>query len=129
MATFSRFRALQPLPGVILAAAAAVTGYILRYGFVEPDRLGAACERGNPWWCMPRRLFIMVTEWNGLGWISVAVAATAVVLLARGRNPLPAAMLALGFGGTGMILYNATFSTVAVVAALLVLAHRPSEPT
>ena len=124
-----RFRALQPLPGAILAAVAAGLGYAIRYGLVEPDELGAACERTAPWWCLPRRLFIMFTEWNGFGWLSLALAAAAAIWLVRGRDPLVPALLALGFGGAGLILYNATFSTVAVVAGVLILAqHRPQTP-
>ena len=125
----SRFRALQPLPGVVLCIMTAVAGYAIRYGFVEPDRLGAACERGNPWWCLPRRLFIMFTEWNGFGLASVALAATAALLLVRGRDPMVLALLALAFGGAGLILYNATFSTVAVVAAALILSHDRPQAT
>lgn len=125
----ARFRALQPLPGVALAALTAFLGYAVRYGLVEPDRFGAACERTNPWWCLPRRLFIVFTEWNGFGWLSLALAAWAAISLFRDRDPLAPALLALGFGGAGLLLYNATFSTVAVVAGVLVLAqHRPQAP-
>ncbi len=123
MIRMSRLRALQPLPGVALAFAAAIIAYGVRYGFVEPEQFGAACEKSGPWWCGPRTAFIVFTEWNGFGWASLALTGLALVWLARRRDPARLALAALAVGGAGLVLYNATLSTMAVVAAVLVLAQ------
>jgi len=127
MIRMTRLRALQPLPGAALAFATAIIAYGVRYGFVEPEQLGAACEKARPWWCGPRTAFIVFTEWNGLGWASLALAALALVWLARRRDPTRLALAALAVGGAGLLLYNATLSTVAVVVAVLVLAKPRHE--
>jgi hypothetical protein len=125
MPRVSRFRALQPLPGVLLALVAAIVAYWVRYGFVEPEKMGAACETAGPWWCGPRAAFIVFTEWKGFGWIALATAALAALWFVRGRDPLLPALFAMAAGGAGMVLYNATLSTVAVIAAVVLLAqHR-----
>ena len=121
------FRSLQPLPGVTLAVVTAILAGLVRHHFVEPDRLGLACQTGNPWWCDARTLFIVFSQGNGYGWISMLFAAMAVLWLWRGRDPMPFAMIAMGFGGAGLLLYNVTFSSVAIVAATLVLAQRSAQ--
>lgn len=118
-----KLRVLQPLPGAALAFATAIIAYAVRYGFVEPERLGVACEKAGPWWCGPRTAFIVFTEWNGFGWASLALAALSLVWMARRRDPARLALVALVIGGAGLVLYNATLSTVAVVAAVLLLAQ------
>ncbi len=123
---------MQPLPGLIAAALAGAAGYAVRYGLVEPEKFGAACERAGPWWCVPRTAFIVFTEWNGFGWLSVALAAIGIAAMLRaGRATVGVHVLALGAmltGGAGLILYNATFSSIAVVAAMLLLCRRPAAP-
>ncbi|MEK9752602.1 MAG: hypothetical protein VW338_05240 [Rhodospirillaceae bacterium] len=132
-----RISALQPLPGIALATLAYVCGYAVRYGLVEPERFGAACEKAGPWWCAPRTGFIVFTHWNGFGWAGLAIAALGVGLALRaarrdGRlgGTTPAvhalAMAAMAVGGAGLVLYNSAFSAVAVVAALLLLCRRPA---
>lgn len=119
-------RGTAPLAGLLLCAAAYLVGYAVRYRLVEPEAMGAACERGDPWWCGPRTGFIMFTEWNGFGWVALALVALAVAAAVAGR---PAAMrilalASLAVGGFGLILYNATMAAAAVVVALLCLARR-----
>ncbi|HEX9569756.1 MAG TPA: hypothetical protein VF987_08775 [Rhodospirillales bacterium] len=123
MIRLSNLRTLQPLPGVALAVVTAIIAYAVRYSFIEPEQLGAACEKSGPWWCGPRTAFIVFTEWNGFGWASLALAALAAVWMARRRDPARLALAALAIGGAGLVLYNATLSTVAVVAAVLLLAQ------
>ena len=109
--------------GVLVCALSFVAGYFIRYQFVEPEAMGAACERGNPWWCPLRTGFIMFTEWGGFGWLSMALAVIAVVALAR-RGVAAArwiAIIALVAAGLGMILYNNTMSTPAAILALICL--------
>ena len=120
--TAAALRRLQPLPGVVLAAALSVAGYVVRYVYVEPERFGIACEKDGPWWCLPRTALIIFTQWNGFGQLALFLAAVAGGVWLRGRNPVPLAMMALGVGGAGLFLYNTTLSSLAVVVAVLVLA-------
>ncbi|GEO79991.1 hypothetical protein [Pararhodospirillum oryzae] len=122
MISLRTLRAAQPLPGVVLAGVAAVIATRLRYDLVEPEAMGAACQAAGPWWCGPRRGLIMLTEWKMIG-----LAALLLALLAWGRHlrrgdPTALALAALAVGGVGIVLYNATASTAALVAAGLVLA-------
>jgi len=128
MLNLRRVNRMQPLPGAIAALVAAIAGYTVRYQLVEPERLGAACERSGPWWCVSRTAFIMFTEWNGFGWLSVGLCALAAVLFFSGRRPTGLAMAAMSAGGAGLILYNASFSVVAVVAAAVLLAKMAEKP-
>jgi len=124
----SRFRALQPLPGVALAAVMAVIATRLRYDFIEPERLGAACEKAGPWWCGARRTLIMATEWNVVGGVALALAGLAAWGYFRhGRDPVFQALAALAVGGLGIVIYNATFSALAIVIAALVLAQHRAQ--
>lgn len=71
----------------------------------------------------------MFTEWNGFGWLSLALAAIAVGLtVAAGRTQGQRihilAMVTMVTGGAGLVLYNSTFSSVAVVVGLLLLCRR-----
>ena len=120
------FHAARPLGGVLLAVVAAVAAVGVRYRFIEPEALGAACEGGGPWWCGPRTLLIVATELGAFGMLAFAAALAAVI--AGGRWHAYPAHVALLVGGAGLILYNATFSGVAVVLALLTLAFRRERP-
>lgn len=113
----------RPLGGLLACAAAFGIGYAIRYQFVEPEAMGAACERGNPWWCPLRTGFIMFTEWNGFGWLALAMAICAVATLAAGRRGGARwiAFLGLITAGLGMILYNNTMSVPAAILALICL--------
>ena len=116
------FHAARPVGGALLAVAAAVAATGVRYRFIEPEALGAACEGGGPWWCAPRTLLIVATELGAFGMLAFAAALAAV--LAGVRWHAYPAHAALFVGGAGLILYNATFSGIAVVLALLTLAFR-----
>lgn len=118
--------ATSPIGGILLCAASAAAGYVLRYQFVEPEAMGAACERARLWWCPLRTGFIVFTEWRGLGWLALALAAMALLAAStrhveRARLWAAPTLVAAGFG---MILYNATLSAPAAVLATLVLARR-----
>lgn len=119
------YRRAWPLGGVLLATAAALVGFLLRYRFIEPEALGAACADAGPWWCAPRTALIVATEYNLFGWLSLACAIYAIVYRPHGA---PAAHAALLIGGAGLILYNATVSAVAVVLTVLCLAYRTQRP-
>jgi hypothetical protein len=113
----------RPLGGVLACAAAFGIGYAIRYQFVEPEAMGAACERGKPWWCPLRTGFIMFTEWNGFGWLALALGLVAIISLARGRNGAARwiALAGLVAAGLGLILYNNTMSVPAAILAMVCL--------
>lgn len=121
------FHAARPLGGVLLAIAAAVAASGVRYRFIEPETLGAACVGGGPWWCAPRTLLIVATELGAFGMLAFATALA--TLLVGGRWHAYLAHAALLVGGAGLILYNATLSGPAVVLALLTLAFRRESQT
>ncbi len=109
--------------GLLVCAASFVAGYAIRYQFVEPEAMGAACERGNPWWCPLRTGFIMFTEMGGFGWLSLLLAVIAIAVLAKGgvKGARWIAVIAMIAAGLGMILYNNTVSVPAAILALICL--------
>jgi len=109
--------------GLVVCALSFVGGYFIRYRFVEPEAMGAACERGDPWWCPLRTGFIMFTEWNGFGWLSLLLAVLAITVLAKGgaKTARWIAITAMIAAGLGMILYNNTMSVPAAILALICL--------
>ncbi|MEN3976629.1 hypothetical protein [Emcibacter sp. SYSU 3D8] len=109
--------------GIVVCALGFGAGYAIRYRFVEPEAMGAACERGDPWWCPLRTGFIMFTQGNGFGWLSLLLAVVAIAVLAKGgaRAARWLAIAGLAAAGLGMILYNNTMSVPAAILALICL--------
>lgn len=128
MTPHRRFRTLQPLSGVAVAVVAAIIGRVLRNAFVEPERMGAACETAQPWWCGLRAGLIAFTQMNGFGWIAAALAVITVAAVLKRRSPAIPGTLALLVAGFGISLYNASFSIIAAVVCVLVLANAVTEP-
>lgn len=120
------FTSARPLGGVALAVAAAFLGLGVRYGFIEPERMGTACEQAGPWWCVLRRGLIQATGWNVVGLAALACALLSFV--PDPRRHAMAAHVALVLGGAGLVLYNATAASAAVVLALIALALRRQGP-
>ncbi len=120
------FKAARPLGGLALAGAAALFGLGLRYGFIEPEQMGAACEQAGPWWCMLRRGLMSAVGWNAIG--LAALACALLSFLPDPRRHATAAHVALALGGAGLVLYNATTASAAVVLALISLALRRQGP-
>lgn len=109
------------LTAVILAVLFAGIGYILRYGWVEPEAIGNMCKSAAAvWWCPARTAMIVATEWNGLGYAATALAVLSLFLAPRGA--VKAAFAAMAIGGAALILYNATEAGPGLVLALLRLA-------
>ena len=120
------FKAARPLGGLVLAGTAVLLGLGIRYGFIEPERIGAACEQAGLWWCMLRRGLMSALGWNALG-----LAALVCALLGFLPNPRRHALAAHGaliLGGAGLVLYNATAASAAVVLAIIALALRRQGP-
>lgn len=109
--------------GLLVCAASFIGGYFIRYSFVEPEAMGAACERTHPWWCPVRTGFIMFTEWGGFGWLSMALALLAVWSLTKGNTGRARwiCLIAMVTSGLGMILYNSSMSAPAAILALICL--------
>ncbi|MEX0693361.1 MAG: hypothetical protein WD075_02855 [Rhodospirillales bacterium] len=116
------FRKGQPLGGVLIALIAALLAWWARYGLIEPASMGNACEQGELWWCAPRAALITATKINVFG--IAALLSAALMLLPVARFRLHAAYLTFVCGGVGLVLYNASFSAVALVLAVLLLAVR-----
>jgi hypothetical protein len=94
-----------------------------RYGLVERDDLGAACDVADPqWWCRGRMLLIHGFVFGVYGWASIACALLAVV-----RRSATLALVAIVIGTFGMVLYDFTWAGVGVVGGALALA-RAHEP-
>lgn len=118
--TQALFGSARPLGGVLLALVAALVAYALRYRFIEPEALGAVCASHGPWWCAPRTLLIVATQWNLFGILALAAALLAWLPKMRWRSELAHAALAIS--GAGIVLYNASYCAAALVLALLGLA-------
>jgi hypothetical protein len=114
-------RSRPTLTAVVVAAAFAGIGYVLRYGWVEPEAIGNMCKSAEAVrWCPLRTALIVVTEWNGLGY-----AATVLAVLSLFVQPRRAALLAvaaMAIGGAALVLYNATEAGPGLILALLRLA-------
>jgi hypothetical protein len=120
------FTSARPLGGIALAVAAALFGLGVRYGFIEPEQMGAACEQAGPWWCVLRRVLMFAVGWNAIG--LAALACALLSFLPDPRRHATAAHVALALGGAGLVLYNATTASAAVVLALVALALRRQGP-
>lgn len=104
-------------------AVAGVVGYLtgaaLRYGLIEREDLGLACQSiGAPWWCDLRLLVIRAFLNQVFGLTSVALA-----VVAAWRRSALAATLAVVIGTFGMVLYGFTWSGIGVLGGALILAR------
>ena len=100
---------------VILAVA-----FATRYLWIEPSAMGLACAAvPPPWWCAPRTAIILVHQYNG--WGLAALAGGLSTLLFRWRW---AAVIGLGAGLMGLVLYNTGLAAVGVLFTLLRLLRR-----
>ncbi len=104
-------------------AATVVVAYLLaaavRYGLIEREDLGLACQAdGAPWWCGVRLLVIQAFLHDVFGLSSVALAA-----LAAWRRSTAIAVAAVAVGTFGMVLYGFTWSGIGVLGGALVLAR------
>jgi len=115
------------LIGLLVAIAAFFVGMALRYGFYEPDIYGAICYEQNPWWCIFRTAIAVGSKRYIFGWSSEALVLVAAVMIARGRDVRWPLYLALVIGGLGLMLYDQTVSSPAVLFAIIFLVRAPER--
>lgn len=113
------FAALATVAAISLSVAA-----YMRYGLVEPSKVGLVCDAGaTTAVCMIRRAFILTFEHYGFG--IGALIATAAALW----KPTTATVgLALAVGLLGVVLYNTQLSGLALGVLPLALARPAPEP-
>jgi hypothetical protein len=121
------FTKTPALAGVLIAIAAALVGWCIRYWFYEPDIFGAICYSEKPWWCIFRTFIAVETRNYGGGWTAMALAIIALIQISRGRRANGLAYAALVIGGIGLILYDTTLSAPAVLLAVLSLVRAPER--
>lgn len=112
--------ARSALFGVAIAGlAGCAIGAALRYGLVERDSLGIACESGvADWRCAPRSLVIEAFLHQAFAILSLLAATVAAW---RRRRAL--AGLAVAAGVSGMMLYRFEWSALGTLAGAIVLAR------
>ncbi len=110
-ATFARIAAIA------LVAFAGATA--IRYGLIERDDLGPACDlKDAAWWCSLRMFVIRAFLHQGFSMTSLALAA-----VAAWRRAAWAAYLAIAIGIAGVVLYDFRGSALGLIGASLVLAR------
>ena len=115
------------LAAIVVAALAACAGAAIRYQFYEPDTFGAICYAENPWWCVFRSAIAVTSKNYGLGWTAIVLTAIAAWRIYGGKPANVFLWIAVVLGGCGMILYDATVSTPAVLLATILLARAPER--
>ena len=125
LSTDGRGVAIVALGGVALLA-----GRWMRYAWVEPEAIAARCEASAPLWCGLRTALIVLTQWQVLGWLALALCLAGAVCRLTGRSGAPGLWAAVAVAGLAMALYNATLGAIAIVGAalLLLIAPRPEHP-
>lgn len=116
-----------PLKGMAAACVAGAIAKAVRCRVIEPEALGAICRGADaPAWCHARTGLIVFLQAVGFGHLALALALASYWLswpLAR-----HAAFWAVVLSGAGLHLYDATFSGLAIVAALLRVVRGEGEP-
>jgi hypothetical protein len=121
------FRTNPAVLAVIVAALAACAGAAIRYQFYEPDIFGAICYAEKPWWCVFRSFIAVASKNSGFGWTATLLVAIAGWRIYAGKSANALLWAALIIGGCGMILYDATVSTPAVLVATILLVRAPER--
>jgi hypothetical protein len=111
---------------ILLIVGFCSVGYALyvRYLGIEQSTVSLACEGGlNTWFCLVRRITIVLFGYSVFG--IVAVAAAVLNFL---RPSLVLFAVALAAAGFGIVLYNIALSGLAVAILILSLARRAPAP-
>lgn len=116
---------LPALKTILIAGILAYAGSAsMRYGVMESVDLVSACtDKTNGSLCTVRDTLGRIIHYNGFGWLSLIGAV--LTLLSRSFS---AAIVTLLLSIAGLTLYNASLSTYAFVASLLLMAmQKPSQ--
>ncbi len=115
------------IAGLIALLAGCLLGWLGRYFVIEPEHVHALCTASVPAaWCAVRDLLIGIT-FRG-SWGLVAVAATLLAWVLRGRAAAAVALLGLLAGGLGLYLYDTAWAASGVLGILLRLPRIGEEP-
>lgn len=99
--------------------AGALIGTAVRLRGIEPEWIGFLCDPGTgPWWCSLRKALIATFRAGMLG-VPAVVLALGSLLLPAGVVCRVALVVAAVLGGSGLVLYNTTLASVAVVLVLI----------
>lgn len=103
---------------LLFAILAALAALLVRDQVIEPEIMGALCRSDTPpWWCDVRSAIIFLNGASVYGYASLALALASLAL--KGRWAVMAVVAAAGFGGGGLLLYNAYLSATGLLVALL----------
>jgi len=103
-----------------IVAAAMGVAFALRIFAIEPPEPAWACQSTSPpWWCPLRQGGIEALRWGALGFVALAAGAFG---LWRGCGR--AALLALGCGAGGLVLYAAEPAAGGLLLGSLALLRR-----
>lgn len=117
------------LAAIVIAALSACVGAAIRYQFYEPDIFGAICYAEKPWWCVFRSFIAIASKHYGFGWTAIVLVAVAGLRIYASKPANALLWIAILLGGCGMILYDATVSTPAVLVATILLTRAPERRT
>jgi hypothetical protein len=111
---------------ILLIVGFCSVGYALyvRYLGFEQSTVSLACEGGlNTWFCLVRRITIVLFGYSVFGIVAVMAA-----ILNFLRPSLVLFAVALAAAGFGIVLYNVALSGLAVAILILSLARRAPAP-
>lgn len=103
-----------------IVAAAMGAAFALRILVIEPPEPAWACQSiSPPWWCPLRLGGIEALRWGALGFVALAAGAFGLW-----RGCRRAALLALGCGAAGLVLYAAEPAAGGLLLGSLALLRR-----
>jgi len=107
----------------LLAAAALLYGFVLRYLVIEQPTIGIACgDSAATWLCATRRTTIALFTPQVFGYVALGAA-----LLNLLRPSVVLWAVALLAAGAGIVLYNVALSALAIALLILSLARPVPE--
>lgn len=105
---------------LLLAAGTLAIGYGVRVGLVELPQLAWTCQSvAPPWWCPLR---FAVVEGLRFGVLGFAAFACGLMAILRGGRRL--ALLAIGLGSAGLVLYGPELAAGGALLGAMALLRR-----
>lgn len=106
--------------GITVGAAMLCAAMAVRYLMIEPRDVGAACQAGlGPWWCPMRQALVALFLNNVIGLAALVLAVLAHVVSGRSTLAHASAVVAVGLGAVGLVLYNAGLGAPAFLLGLM----------